>query len=279
MNKFLKNTILPAVAAIIMISISGCGGHFTGDEAVPTAAPADIVVPKTSTISRPAGKADEAALTSESRGDNSNRNSSAVVYMPSASTAADDIQLPYCSGDNNLRIVSVNPFDGNFVESGADTYVSGITSAMVLNEGDKPIQYARISLQRGNTLMEFELTNLPVGEYMVVQERNAVPYSEGASYRSIMTEVSELNYLEMSEKEISVSEDGSGSLVIKNISGRTIPRVSVFYKSYSADRGAFIGGITYTSSADNLAPGEIRYLEPSHYVCGASRVVSVRTFD
>lgn len=205
-------------------------------------------------------------------------NPNGTVYVtPAVATPYPYVYLPYQSTENNLVIMSVSPYSGIFLEDGSNSPIDNVSAALVINVGVTTIEYASFSLNRGDTVLEFELTSLPSGQYMVVQEKNGTPYSACDAFLSVRTDVATLNAAEFADN-VAVYENESGGLTVENLGDSTISTVRVFYKFFSADDGVFVGGITYNARVDDLAPGATADILPSHYQQGYSLVVMVRTY-
>ena len=83
----------------------------------------------------------------------------------------------------------------------------------------------------------------------------------------------------MSEGQVLVEENEDGSLLVTNLTDKTIPTIRIFYKYYMYDEEVYVCGITYTARIRDLEGGASCVIAPSHYMAGASKVVMVRTYD
>ena len=195
------------------------------------------------------------------------------------STQPVTIQLPYTVPGTNLIVQSVSSYDGIFLEDGSDTEVYGITAIVLKNNGAKPVEYTKITMNRTDgAVLEFEATDIPSGAVAVVQEMNKAKYQQ-YGFTGGSADIAEVEKLEMSESMIKVEETESGALKITNLCDWEIPCVRVFYKLYMADENTYIGGITYVAKLTGLEAQGSQTIMPSHYTGGYSRVVMVRTYD
>lgn len=187
------------------------------------------------------------------------------------------ITFPYEVPGSSLVIQNVSSYDGVFLEDGSDTDISGVAAIVMKNTGSEDIEYAKIQLGSESGDCTFEASDIPAGATIVAQEINKVPYS-GVTFNSCKSEVGEKK-LEQSAGIISVEEQSDGTILVKNLTGSTIPCVRVFYKFYMNEEAAYVGGITYNAKLTDLAANASETIAPTHYAAGYSKVVMVRTYD
>jgi hypothetical protein len=130
----------------------------------------------------------------------------------------------------------------------------------------------------GKEELLFDISALPAGEKLVVQEKNGKTISESKATSASALVVQRAN-MEMSEGKVQVIDNGDNTLTVKNLTNETIPTVRVFYKYYMEDEKLFVGGIAFTVRISGLAAGANVTIQPSHYISQTSRVVMVLTYD
>lgn len=212
--------------------------------------------------------------------DNGKESTSEERREPSPSPViAEDLSFPYTIPDRDLVVRKIASYDGLFLEDGSDTDVEGIAVIILENVGTRAVEYTEINISGTEGVYTFECSDLPAGGIAVVQEKNAIPYKEHTSWRRCECVASMLDELEMSEDKVKVTENGDGSLLVENITEEDIPCIRVFYKFYSKDDDAYVGGITYTVKITDLAAGGQTTATPSHYVQDFSKIMMVRTYD
>lgn len=195
-----------------------------------------------------------------------------------ATKSVEQLQFPYAIANTDLVIQQISDYDGVFLEDGTDDDVVGLTVMLLSNTGSSDVEYASITLQRGSETLQFEVSVLPAGASVAVQEKNRAAYVE-TPYSACQADVALLDDLGMLETSIRVQETGVYALSVTNLSDEAIPAVRLFYKFYMEEQNAYIGGITYTAKLTDLKPGEEREITPAHYAQGYSRIVMVRTYD
>ena len=166
---------------------------------------------------------------------------------------------------NDLVITDIGSYTGIYMEDGSDEVVSGVLMMVVKNTGDKTVQYAKITLEAGETDGLFELTTLPAGQSVVLLEQTRMSYDKNAEYMAAKTE-----NLALFSEEPSVMSDTlqmqvlDGVINVTNISDTDIDgEIVVYYKNSAAD--LYYGGITYRSRITcGLKAGEIRQVVGAH---------------
>ena len=174
-----------------------------------------------------------------------------------------------------LLVTKIGSYAGIYMEDGSDRIVSNMMMLLVKNTTGKDLQLARISVVYEDFTAEFEVTNLPAAQSVVVLEKNRHTAVE-QTYKEIT--VRDLVYFQepmnLLEEKLKV-KGGDGYLDIENVSGEDITgTVYVYYKNSAA--GMLYGGITYRAKLENgLAKGSIARVTTGHYREGYSTIVQV----
>ena len=177
-----------------------------------------------------------------------------------------------------LTIEKMAPYNGMFVEDGSNANIENVAMLLVKNDGDFPVEYTQIRVVCGQQELLFDISALPAGERVVVQEKTgkAIPESKTTSASALVVQRANM---EMSESKVQVTDNGDNTLTIKNLTNETIPTVRIFYKYYMEDEKLFVGGIAFTVRISRLGAGASVTIQPSHYTSQTSRVVMVLTYD
>ena len=178
----------------------------------------------------------------------------------------------------DLTIEKMAPYNGMFVEDGTNANSQNVAMLLVKNNGDFPVEYAQIRVVCGQDELLFDISALPEGERLVVQEKTGKVLSESKVTAATALIVQRAN-MEMSENEVQVIDNGDNTLTVKNLANKTIPTIRVFYKYYMKDEELFVGGIAFTVRISRLGAGASVTLQPSHYTSQTSQVVMVLTYD
>lgn len=177
-----------------------------------------------------------------------------------------------------LVIERIAPYSGMFVENGSNAMVENVAMLLVYNGGEFPVEYTQLTVAYGDETLVFDISALPIGEYLVVQEKNGktIPAGEITFVGATIVERADM---QMSEGKVQVTDNGNNTLTIKNLTGETIPTVRVFYKYYMQNEDIFVGGIAFTVRINRLNPGASITIQPAHYTSQTCRVVMVLTYD
>ena len=178
----------------------------------------------------------------------------------------------------DLVIEKLAPYSGMFVEDGSNANIENVAMLLVKNDGDFPVEYTQIRVACGDEELLFDVSALPVGERLVVQEKTGKSIPEGGATSASVLVVQRAN-MEMSESKVKVTDNGNNTLTIQNLTNETIPTVRVFYKYYMDEEQLFVGGIAFTVRITKLGAGASVTIQPSHYTSKSGRVVMVLTYD
>lgn len=210
-----------------------------------------------------------------------------VLYISAEGTLADNaapaviaetlpvstsISLPAAVPGTTLQIAKMSSYEGPFLEDGSDKEVVNVAALHVFNTGNQEILKACITLQYGNVPYIFYGEHLPSGETVVLLEREGKAYQVGGfTHCSGWQETS----ADTSQEGIMITDRSMGTLIVTNLTDKTFQNVCLYYKSWLSPPDVYMGGITYTAELSVLLPGEVKYLYPSHYAAGYSKVVLV----
>lgn len=188
------------------------------------------------------------------------------------------VAFPYRIPEYDLVIEKMAPYSGLFVENGANQTRNDVAMLLVHNDSKLPVEFAQIRIQYAQEELLFDLSALPAGEKLVVQEKNgkAIPNENASSATAMVVQRPDM---QMSENQVQVTDNGDNTLTVRNLTGQTIPTVRVFYKYRMSEEDIFVGGISFTVRITNLGAGASVTIQPSHYTSQTSRVVMVLTYD
>lgn len=199
-----------------------------------------------------------------------------TVDLPTADDGG--LSFPCQVPGYNLVIQRLAPYSGMYVEDGTNATVENVAMLMVTNNGDYPVEYAHITVQYGDATLEFNISALPAGENLVVQEKNGQTIPDGKAVKASATIVRRAS-LDMSYDQVQVTDNGDNTLTITNVTDTMIPTVRVFYKYYMENEDVYVGGIAFTVRVTRLDAHASVTVHPSHYASKTGRVVMVLTYD
>ena len=176
---------------------------------------------------------------------------------------------------DNLYITDIGNYTGAYMEDGSDEVVSNVLMVVLKNEGKAALQLARIKLEYADFTANFEVTNLPAGQSVVLLEKNRHAYVSDNYHRATAENV--VFFQEpMSLQEEKVKLTGSkGSIVVENLTDEPLGEIYIYYKNSAVD--LFYGGITYRARVDaGLKPGKNTTVMTNHYNPNACTILNVQ---
>ena len=169
-------------------------------------------------------------------------------------------------------------YDGAFLEDGSDDEVKNVLALLFKNTSDKAIQYAEYAFAVNGIPISFKVSDLPPGQQCVVLEASRHQRNTSEVLELISRVVAPVDMLPGSDKVIPVINDDN-SITLMNTTQETLPVVRVFYKYFYEDQNTFVGGITYTASAENIPAGGSVTINPSHFEANASVIMGTGVYD
>ncbi len=184
------------------------------------------------------------------------------------------IAFPCKVPNYGLVIAQMDTYSGMYVEDGERTQTDDVAMLLVCNDGNTPIDYTQICVEFSGQKLYFDISALPVGAQVVVQEKNKQPMPLQKPTAATATVVQKAN-IGVAESQIRVTDNGDNTMTIQNVSDKTLQSVRVYYKYYMPEQGVYVGGIAFTVRITRLAAGSSVTIQPSHYTSQTSRVVMV----
>lgn len=168
--------------------------------------------------------------------------------------------------NEELRIMEIGAYAGRYVEDASNDEVSDVVSIMVVNTGERVVQYAEITLYYEGGECFFPLSTLKPGDSVLVLEANKKLYDETIEYSGMSVE--SVAYF---EGDLNVFEDTftiqplDGGFNITNISEEDVAGEIVIYFKNRVD-DIYLGGITYRGRVEGgLKAGEIRQIMTDNF--------------
>jgi hypothetical protein len=193
-------------------------------------------------------------------------------------TTVTGVTFPYQIPGYDLTVEKIAAYKGTFVETGTNVTVENVAMLLVRNQGTLPVEFARITVQCGEEQLNFEVSALPAGERLVVQEKTGKPMP-AEDISSVTAVVAYRDAMDMSESMVQVTDNGDNTLTVKNLTEETIATVRVFYKYYMAAEDTYVGGIAFAVRITRLNAGASITVQPAHYTSENCRVVMATTYD
>ncbi len=186
------------------------------------------------------------------------------------------MRFPYTA--DGLEIAQLSPYSGYFIEDGTEDPVKNVAALQVTNVSGSIIEYGKITVKAGGKTLHFEVSLLPPDATAMVMESDRKKCSDGTACYYRGSQLAYLDALDMKQDQVSVTTDGTGQITVQNLTDAAIPQLRLFYKN-RLETGEYIGGIAYTAKLDDLAAGESRTVQPSHFDAQYGVVMMVRTYE
>lgn len=195
------------------------------------------------------------------------------VFMPTHQPQSSArVELPVSVPGTSLQAQSISVYEGPFLEDESGREVVDVAALHIYNTGKQEILSACITVQYEDESYVFYGEHIPPEATVVLLEMDAKAYRQEA-----ITDCS--GWQELSDRTqqqgILITDQDYGTLVVTNTTDQALRNISLYYKNWLSPPDVYIGGITYSASILQLAPGQTRMLLPDHYATGYSKVVSV----
>lgn len=165
-------------------------------------------------------------------------------------------------------------YDGPYSEDGSDEEVFGVAALVVENTATVGIEYTQIVLTQDGRELSFDATYIPPRSTILIPESSRAPYSTAAVDSCRCRTVIPGDF-DWSKNLITLADEGLCSLAVTNLTEETVSCVRIYYKAHLGREDLYVGGITYSVTVTDLAPGETRIVTPYRYASGYAQVVAV----
>ena len=181
-------------------------------------------------------------------------------------------ETPMLELGSSLSLMSASRYAGAFVEDGSDDTVADVMAITVRNDGDKPVQYAHITLTLGESAYDFDVTTLPAGASAQLLElaRQTMPDSmEGVS--------AEVSACALFDAEPTLCPDAltietqDTAITVTNTTDSDMGQIYVYYKIAYGE--LYLGGITYRVGVSGLKAGETTTCYAGHFSTDYSKLM------
>ena len=189
------------------------------------------------------------------------------------------LTLPYKVEKTDLVIENIGQYTGQFIEDGSDKPVANVLSLLVKNNSNKVVQYGEINIKvNGNKNAVFKITNLPPKTSTLVMESTGkIEFNKDDKYKYVDSIQAKLNNMSLMKDKVQITKQEDGVIGIKNVSGKDLGTVYVYYK-YFQEGGAYLGGITYRVKFENVKAGASVEEKTSHFSKNSSEILMVDAF-
>ena len=161
-----------------------------------------------------------------------------------------------------LKMEEQGSMTGPYLEDGSDNHVENVACVLIRNTGDGYLDYGVVKAVAGGEEFTFVVTGLPEGDGVWVMEKDRKAFPQGATLELTEELISQ-------ERDVMATDDRitvdllDGKISITNVGHRPLTSVRIYYKSVHED-GNLLGGITYTSTAENIGAGATMEITGGH---------------
>jgi len=174
-----------------------------------------------------------------------------------------------------LQINYVGDYSGVFFEDGSDEIVSSILMIELENTSDKDLQLARINALTEDSVAQFEATNIPAGESVILLEKNRMKAGNKNIYDfSVDNLVFFSEKMDTMENSFSV-KIADGYLELTNTGDKDTEGIIYIYYKNTVD-GTLYGGITYRATInDIIKKGDVARVVTNHCTDSNTKIVEI----
>ena len=172
---------------------------------------------------------------------------------------------------SGLTLQAVLPFSGPNVDAdGAES--DQLATIIVQNDGGMAVGAADITLMcEDGAELRFRVTYLPVGGSCYAFELNSAQYTGENRVCAASAEVEPDGSLSVDYRVSVMVQDGG--LVLVNMTEDTLHNVTVRYRTDTG--GTYFGGLSYTATVEELAPGASQTVLAAECYMGLPSVIAV----
>ena len=172
-------------------------------------------------------------------------------------------------------------YDGAFLEDGSDEIVKNVLALQFVNNSDKDLQYAEYVFSVGGKPISFKVSDLPAGQSCVVLESGRHQYDKTEVLDLVSRVVAPVDLLHADgeNKVLIIKNAEDNTLTLMNTTDAELPVVRVYYKYYYQEENTFVGGITYTATAEKIPAGGSVTIAPDHYEDAACVITGFGVYD
>lgn len=200
-----------------------------------------------------------------------NVNEDAVQEKEDITTQVIEQSFPMTTENGMLKIHSLQKYNGYFIEDGSNIATENAIGIIVENISTKDILFARIELKSDKTEENaiFEMSFIPAGEKVFVQERNNRKLVDGEKFSYEFCKLTEMDYTEYTQNFKDMIDTGytrrpeSNCIIIYNKTDKALSG-KVFYKQKKD--GMLYGGKTFATTLPSpILSGNSMYISVYHY--------------
>jgi hypothetical protein len=201
-----------------------------------------------------------------------------VPTKPTNAPVIAQVQLdknPTMDLGSGLILRRTGSYSGEFMEDGSHDAVTNVQAILVENTSGKMLQYGAVTLVYEDHKAVFEISCLPAGAKVLVQEKNRAAYVSSAPKSASAAQTVFVTEEWGWEREFAM-QGLEGALNIKNMTGKDINSdIYIYYRNAAGD--VYYGGIVYRIRLEGgMKADEIRQIMADHFDPAGTKVVLIQ---
>ena len=110
-----------------------------------------------------------------------------------------------------------------------------------------------------------------------MESTGKIEFNKDDKYKYVDSIQAKLDNMSLMKDKVQITKQEDGVIGIKNVSGKDLGTVYVYYK-YFQEGGAYLGGITYRVKFENVKAGASVEEKTSHFSKNSSEILMVDAF-
>ena len=184
------------------------------------------------------------------------------------------LQFPFEIPGTTLIAEQIVSYDGMFSEGNVAEDVTNVAALLLYNYGKEGIAETQIRLQAGGVVFEFAANTIPAGERILVPEKNGKEFGPQEFTFCKGSQVTDPSDWKNADR-INLEYPDMGTVVVTNLTDKTLTGICLHYKSYYDEGDFYVGGKTKVYYVEKLEPNEYIQIYPYNYALGYSRFARI----
>ena len=165
-------------------------------------------------------------------------------------------------------------YEGTFYEDGNQKDTKNVFSLILTNTAEQTLEVMQLWIEdEDGESYQFQVSCLPSGGTVLVQELEGKAFQKGASYRIVRDT---FGFLDQDQGLAALeTREEDGKIFVTNTSASQMGPIQVIYKNWGGSH-VYLGGIAYRIQLDSIKPGETLEVSAVHYQEGESKITGMK---
>lgn len=197
------------------------------------------------------------------------------VALGQTESAAEARKLPLQVSGTGLMAEQIVLYEGPLPESDQSGEHVSTVALLLRNTGACGVEQAKVILEAGDQQLVFEADTIPPGEAVLIPEKSRCAFGPQVFTACYGTSVYSAENWTGSDA-LQIGSVDMGTVAVTNQTDRVLCGIMLYYKSYIADPGFFVGEHAHMYLIEFLDPGQTIYINPAFYAEGFSRIARIK---